>query len=261
MRHLLLVEDDHTLADCARRYLEAAGHGVSLALDAATAYRLLAGRRFDMVILDLMLPDGEGLDLCREIRADGRLPVLVTSARGDGADRMLALEAGADMYLPKPFDLEELAARVVACLRRGGAEGEEATTCGDLRMDPAARLATVAGRELALTPKEFELLAALAAAAGQIKPGKQLLWEVWGYAEGIRTRTLDVHIARLRRKLAEAGAWECRIVTKAGVGYGVERHETRVTSREWGGDGVGPLEESDAISAECAPGQGVQARR
>ena len=218
-----MVEDDRSLAACARRYLEAVGHEVSPATDLVTARRLLTGRRYDMVILDLMLPDGDGLDLCRELHADGRPSVLVVSARGDGADRMLALEAGADMYLAKPYDLEELCARVACCLRRCGREEEgEASACGDLRLSRSARRATVGAHELTLTPKEFDLLAALMD-TGQILPSRKLLWEVWGYAEGIRTRTLNVHIGRLRQKLATAGATKCRIVTKAGVGYGMEQ--------------------------------------
>ena len=223
MHHLLLVEDDEALAGCVRRYLQAAGYEVAHAPDCATARQRLTGRRYAAVILDLMLPDGEGLDLCRGLDGPEKPVVVAVSARGEGTDRLLALEAGADMYLAKPFDLEELVARVGACLRRGEGEAErEPETCGDLSLDPAARQARIAGRALALTPKEFDLLATLTEAQGRILPGRQLLWEVWGYAEGIRTRTLDVHVGRLRQKLAAAGAQECRIVTKSGVGYGME---------------------------------------
>lgn len=224
MRHVLVVEDDRALGDCLRRCLQADGYQVSLARDAATARSLGRRHRYDAVVLDLMLPDGEGLDLCRELQQDGRPPVLVVSARGDGADRMLALEAGADMYLPKPFDLGEMVARVAACVRLGSPGTEaEITSCGNLRVDRAARVVTVAGRPVALTPKEFDLLFFLVRACGRILSSGELLWQVWGYAEGIRTRTLDVHIGRLRSKLSAAGVQGCRIVTRPGVGYGMEK--------------------------------------
>lgn len=223
MRHVLVVEDDRALGDCLRRYLQADGYQVSLAPDAATARRLGTRRRYDAVILGLMLPDGEGLDLCRELKADGCPPVLVVSARGNGADRMLALEAGADMYLAKPFDLGEMAARVAACARLGPPATEaEVRTCGNLRVDLTAHAVTVTGNPVALTPKEFDLLALLAGSCDRILPSRDLLWHVWGYPEEVRTRTLDVHIGRLRQKLRAAGLQGCRIVTKPGLGYGLE---------------------------------------
>ena len=223
MEHLLLVEDDRTLALCVRRYLEAAGYEVTAAEDAATARELWGAHRYEAVVLDLRLPDGEGLDLCRELRGEGGPPVVVVSARGDGADRMLALEAGADMYLAKPFDLDELTARVAALRRRyARVETPGRMACGELWVDRGSREARAGGQALELTRKEFDLLAMLVEAAGRILPASQLLWEIWGYSEEVRTRTLDVHIGRLRQKLAAAGATGCRIVTKAGVGYGME---------------------------------------
>jgi len=222
MKHLLLVEDDQRLVALVRRYLEAAGYAVTVATGVAEARRHLQKHDFDLAILDLMLPDGEGLDLCRELRARYELPTVVVSARGDGADRMLALESGADMYLPKPFEMEELVARVRACLRRGQREEPPAVlVCGNLRLDPVAHRAWVENRPLDLTPKEFDLLAELLAAAGSIRSEKDLLWSVWGYSEEVRTRTLDVHIGRLRLKLGEAGLRGCRIVTRPGIGYGL----------------------------------------
>jgi DNA-binding response OmpR family regulator len=223
MQHLLLVEDDRNLALCVRRYLEAAGHAVTAAEDAATARELWSAHRYEAVILDLVLPDGEGLDLCRELRVQEGPAVVVTSARGDGADRMLALEAGADMYLAKPYDLDELSARIAALGRRGaGSEPPGTVACGDLWVDRGAREARVGGQALELTRKEFDLLARLAESAGRIVPASELLWEIWGYSEQVRTRTLDVHIGRLRQKLAAAGATGSAIVTKPGVGYGME---------------------------------------
>lgn len=222
MKHLLLVEDDRRLAALVRRYLEATGYAVTVATGVAEARRHLERHEFDLAILDLMLPDGEGLDLCRELRAGHGLPTVVVSARGDGADRMLALESGADMYLPKPFEMEELVARVRACLRRGQQEQPPAPlTCGNLRLDAVARRAWVDDRPLNLTPKEFDLLAELLAAPGTVRAEEHLLWTVWGYSEEVRTRTLDVHIGRLRVKLTEAGLSGCRIATRLGVGYGL----------------------------------------
>jgi len=131
---------------------------------------------------------------------------------------MLALEAGADMYMAKPLDLEELVTRVQVCLRKG--DGADcAVGCGELTLTPTAHRAAVGEQALALTPKEFHLLQELLKAEGRVCSSAHLLWEVWGYPPALRTRTLDVHVGRLRAKLAEAGARECRLVTVSGVGY------------------------------------------
>ncbi len=222
MKHLLLVEDDRRLAALVRRYLEAAGYAVTVATGIAEARKHLQRHEFHLALLDLMLPDGEGLDLCRELRASHDLPTVVISARGDGADRMLALESGADMYLPKPFEMEELVARVRACLRRGQQEETPPLlACGNLRLDLVAHQAWVDDRPLNLTPKEFDLLTELLASPATIRAEQDLLCAVWGYSKEVRTRTLDVHIGRLRLKLAEAGLSGCRIATRLGVGYGL----------------------------------------
>ncbi len=223
MRHILLVEDDRNLALCARQYLAATDLAVTVAENLAAARARLAEGEYGLVVLDLMLPDGDGLDLCRELRARGGPAVVVVSARGEGADRMLALESGAAMYLAKPYDMEELKARVECCLQREAGEGsDEVLTCGEVRLGRSAHAVTVGEQEVALTPKEFELLTCLLERAGEVVPGRTLLWEVWGYPEGMRTRTLDVHLGRLRQKLARAGVQRCRIVTRPGVGYGIE---------------------------------------
>ncbi|HEY3397767.1 MAG TPA: response regulator transcription factor [Armatimonadota bacterium] len=221
MRHILVVEDNTELARCVRQFLGAAGFEVTVAEQVAAARSRLAAGAYDLIILDLMLPDGEGLDLAREVRAAGDTPLIVASARGNGADRMLALECGADMYLAKPYEMEELRARVVACLRRYGSAEAEVLACGNLHLEAAARQVSVGRQPLALAPKEFELLAELLREKNRIVPQSELLWKVWGYSDEVRTRTLDVHLARLRAKLAHAGAQGFAIVTAPGAGYGL----------------------------------------
>ena len=220
MQHILLIDDDCHLLACMRGFLTAAGYEVSAAEQASAARAQFAAGKFALAVVDLMLPDGEGLDLVREMRAQSPLPLIVISARGDGADRMLALEAGADMYLAKPFELEELVGRVAACLRTGGEDsGLEPLTCGELRVDGVAHRAWAGEQELTLTPKEFELLTALLKAGGEVCRSADLLWEVWGYPPEVRTRTLDVHVGRLRKQLAKAPSTGCRLLTVSGIGY------------------------------------------
>lgn len=220
MEHILLIEDDQELSEYLRRYLSHAGFGVTVAADSMAARAQFSQYQFSLMILDLMLPDGEGLDLCREFRACASLPIIVISARGDGGDRMLALESGADMYLAKPFDLDELVARARACLRLYGPPGKEARLrCGDISLGPVAHRAWVGEQELHITPKEFDLLAELLRARQRVCKSEDLLWKVWGYTPEVRTRTLDVHVGRLRAKLAQASARQGRVVTVPGVGY------------------------------------------
>lgn len=220
MEHILLIEDDPELSEYLRRYLSHAGFGVTLAPDSAAARGQFSQYEFSLVILDLMLPDGEGLDLCQEFRAGSSLPIVVISARGNGGDRMLALESGADMYLAKPFDLDELVARVRACLRLYGTRAEqELLHCGDLNLEPSAHRTWVGEQEVHITPKEFDLLSELLQAKQQVCKSEELLWKVWGYTPEVRTRTLDVHIGRLRAKLRQAGTQQCHLITVPGIGY------------------------------------------
>ena len=219
MEHILLVDDNLPLARCLRQALGEAGYSSTVAGTVAEAREQFEPEKFALVLRDLMLPDGEGLDLCRELRGRSDTPVIVISARGDGPDRMLALESGADMYLPKPFHVEELLARVQACLCLYRPPAAELLDCGNLRLDREARQAHVGHRQLALTPKEFSLLEELFLKQGQLCRSEQLLWRVWGYTAEMRTRTLDVHIGRLRAKLARAGLEGCELVTIRAGGY------------------------------------------
>ena len=203
MDHILVVDDNLPLAQCIRQALAEASLAATVAGTLAEAREQFQPEKYALVLLDLILPDGEGLDLCRELRARSGVPIIVISARGNGADRMLALEAGADMYLVKPFDVDELLARVRACLR----------------LDRHACHARAGDQDLAMTPKEFALLAELMENNGRVCTSQELLWMVWGYNGEVRTRTLDVHIGRLRAKLAASGARGCELITVNGVGY------------------------------------------
>ena len=219
MDHILVVDDNLPLAQCIRQALAEASLAATVAGTLAEAREQFQPEKYALVLLDLILPDGEGLDLCRELRARSGVPIIVISARGNGADRMLALEAGADMYLVKPFDVDELLARVRACLRLYRPQPEELLCCGNLLLDRHACHARAGDQDLAMTPKEFALLAELMENNGRVCTSQELLWMVWGYNGEVRTRTLDVHIGRLRAKLAASGARGCELITVNGVGY------------------------------------------
>jgi len=230
MAHILVVEDEEQLAGLVRERLVAAGYSVAVAGDGPTALRMLDSRPADLVILDWMLPGIDGLEVCRRIRARSITPVLMLTARAEEVDKVLGLEVGADDYLTKPFSMRELLARARALLRRvdlmtagahgvGGA-GEEARPAvlevGALCVDVAGRTASVEGRQIDLTPKEFELLHLLAAQPGRAYSREFLLQRIWGLEFDGFDRTVDTHIVRLRKKLGPFGD---HIATVWGVGY------------------------------------------
>ncbi len=227
---VLLVEDDARLAQMVEDYLRQAGWQVSTAATLGQAEAQLGvadalgrGPGFDALVLDLMLPDGDGLDLCRRLRgADNDLPVLMLTARGDPMDRVLGLELGADDYLPKPFEPRELLARLRAIQRRRGGGAAAATLrFGRLEIDPAARQARIDGEVRALTGYQFDLLLALARHPGRVLSREFLLDAVKtsGDAQEVYDRSIDVHISRIRAALEDDPRHPRRILTLRGAGY------------------------------------------
>ena len=218
---VLVAEDERAIADLQRLYLAREGFGVHVEADGRSA--LAAARRLRPVaiILDVGLPELDGTEVCRALRAEGDwTPILFVTARDDEVDRVLGLELGADDYVTKPFSPRELVARVKTVLRRtGGAPGDGAVlTVGAVRLDPGRRRAWADDREVALTSTEFDLLAHLMRRPGRVYEREQLLSEVWGYAAAAGTRTVDVHVAQVRAKLGDASP----IRTVRGVGYAAE---------------------------------------
>jgi two-component system, OmpR family, response regulator RegX3 len=212
--HVLLVEDEDAIADPLAEGLRREGFTVTRA---ATGAEALAAAESDVVLLDLRLPDIDGLDVCRQIRERSDVPIIVVTARGEEADRVVGLELGADDYVVKPFGIRELIARIRAVTRRGrGAAAEkDIVQVGELELDSRARRVRLGSRELELTPKEFDLLTALARDPGAVLSRRRLLEEVWETSWYGSTKTIDVHVAALRRKLGDPD-W---IETVRGVGF------------------------------------------
>jgi two-component system response regulator RegX3 len=221
-RTILLVEDEAAISEPLAEALGREGFEAVVAGTAARGLELFASRTPDLVLLDVMLPDGDGRDVLRRIRETSRTPVIMLTARGEEMDRVLGLELGADDYVTKPFSAAELAARIRAVLRRGGepAEREGAVLeAGDLRMDLDTHEATRAGEPLELTVKEYELLRVLLEHAGKVVRRDQLVHEVWDPAWFGSTKTLDVHVSALRKKLGDDPAAPRYIHTVRGVGF------------------------------------------
>ena len=222
---ILVVEDDATVAEVVTRYLERESYRVEVASDGEDGLARALADPPDLIVLDLMLPGVDGLELCRRVRALAPVPVVMLTARADEADRVVGLEAGADDYVVKPFSPRELTARVKAVLRRSRAPvalvapGARPAVDGlGVDIDLVARRATADGRELDLTAREFELLAFLVRNAGRAFRREELLEHVWGYAYG-DTATVTVHVCRLREKVEADPANPARIQTVWGVGY------------------------------------------
>jgi DNA-binding response OmpR family regulator len=218
----LLVEDDVRLATLTAEYLRSHGVQVVAAGDGANAIAEARRTRFDIVLLDLMLPGRSGLDVCRELRSRSDVPILMLTARGEEADRVLGLELGADDYLTKPFSPRELLARIQAQVRRARGQAGPATRpvrVGDLELDPGSLRATLGGRELELTAYEFQLLRVLAENAGQVLSRERLLERVRGSAEEAFDRSVDVHVSRLRAKLGDDPKRPRWLKTVRGAGY------------------------------------------
>ena len=243
MATILLVEDEVDLCNLIRGHLEGEGHTVLQAFDGQTALTLVDQHNPQLLILDWMLPGLDGLTVCRRVRQNHLMPILMLTARSEEIDRVLGLEVGADDYVVKPFSMRELLARVRAMLRRVTLDTQIAAplgqpdtaptptasassampmdtpdtiVCGPLRVDPTMHAATLDGAELDLTPKEFELLQLFAAHPGRAFSREFLVERVWGYEYDGFDRTVDTHITRLRKKLGPLGE---KIVTVWGVGY------------------------------------------
>ena len=218
MKTILVVDDERHIVDLLRLYLEKEGFAVVAAQDSEQGLALHARHEPDLVVLDLMLPKVDGFEVCRELRRRGDTPILMLTARDDDIDAIVGLELGADDYVTKPFNPRALVARVKAILRRTDitARGGRPIEVGDLRIDPRRREATVAGRRLELRAREFDLLAALARDPGVVLTRDMLLEDVWGTDFPGETRTIDVHVAEVRKKLGEDGP---PIETVRGIGY------------------------------------------
>ncbi|GAB3862925.1 response regulator transcription factor [Dactylosporangium cerinum] len=222
-QRVLVVDDDPTVSDVVRRYLEREGFTVELAGDGQQALDAYDAERPDLVVLDLMLPGIDGLEVCRRLRAQDRaLPIIMLTALGEESDRVLGLELGADDYITKPFSPRELVLRVQSVLRRAvPLVSEDVFVDGDLRVDAARRTVVLRGRELALTVREFDLLAFLMRNPGRVLRRAELLQQVWGWTFGDQS-TVTVHMRRLREKVEEDPAQPRRILTVWGVGYRYE---------------------------------------
>jgi two-component system response regulator RegX3 len=227
-RTILIVEDEDSIAQPLAAALEREGYATRITGSAPEAVALAADLRPDLVLLDVMLSDGSGLDVCRELRMHSKVPIIMLTARGDETDRVVGLELGADDYVVKPFSARELVARIRAVLRRVPDEASAAPDApatgnevrvGGLTVDTAQRLVLLDGSEVALTRREFDLLALLASHAGTVLTRERLIDEVWDANWFGSTKTLDVHISTLRKKLGDDAADSRYLHTVRGVGF------------------------------------------
>ncbi|MFY8117363.1 MAG: response regulator [Roseateles sp.] len=222
---LLLVDDDARLTDMLGDYLSHAGFEIGVAGSLAQAAQALEAALPDLLVLDLMLPDGDGLDFCRKLRGDARtrrLPVLMLSARGEPMDRILGLELGADDYLPKPFEPRELQARIKALLRRAEPDGQgedEVLRFGRLEIDLAARVARLDGKACDLTSHQFDLLVVLAQSPGRVLSRDQIMDALKGHPLDAFDRSIDVHVSRIRAVIEDDPKNPRRVLTVRGAGY------------------------------------------
>jgi len=216
---ILVVDDEANIIDLARLYLERDGFQVEAAFDGAEAIAKIGSLKPDLVILDIMLPEIDGFEVCRQVRSESDVPIMMLTARDEDIDKIVGLELGADDYMTKPFNPRELVARVKAILRRSERTPLVDTrplTIGDVVIDPARREVTVAGEPVSLRAKEFDLLLTFAEHKSIVLSREQLLNLVWGFDFYGQTRTVDVHVAHLRKRLAGS---KIRIETVTGVGY------------------------------------------
>ncbi len=228
MSTILIVEDEHNLCHLIRDNLQEQGYQVLLAFDGPSALTIAKDAVPDLVILDIMLPGIDGLEVCHRLRQDSIVPILMLTARAEEIDRVLGLELGADDYLTKPFSMRELKARVRALLRRVEMQtvdlnANQMLTTGGLYLDQTSFEARLDDQVIDLTPKEFTLLYLLVRHPGRVFSRAYLLDEIWGYKADAYDRTVDTHVYRLRQKLGVKGQIAQRIVAVRGIGYKFER--------------------------------------
>jgi two-component system KDP operon response regulator KdpE len=220
---ILVVDDEPQILRAVRTSLEAAGYQVDIAETASAALTAAAARPPDALILDLMLPDGNGIDVCHELRRWMTAPILVLSAIGDEQEKVAALDAGADDYVTKPFGVDELLARVRAALRRVDRTAEPLVDLGGLVVDLHRRLVTLDGKQVALTPTEYALLELFVRNEGKLLTHPTILREIWGPAYGTESHYLHVYVSQLRRKIERDPARPRFLLTEAGAGYRLVR--------------------------------------
>ncbi len=222
LKNVLVIEDEPTLVATLRYNLEREGHKVLTATDGESGLSLARTQKPDIVLLDLMLPGMGGLEICRVLRRETTVPILILTARAEETDKVVGLELGADDYVTKPFSMRELMARVGALLRRAEfmpAAERETLVAGDIEVDLRRRQVSRAGNELVLKPKEYELLVFLMKNRGRAFTREQLLDQVWGYDFAGDTRTVDVHVSWVRQKIEAEPSKPVRLITIRGVGY------------------------------------------
>ena len=222
---ILIIDDDERLCGMLRQYLGNAGYQVESQHTARDGIYALKHKEFDLLVLDLMLPDGDGLDICRDIRGFSPIPILMLTARGDTMDRILGLEMGADDYLPKPFEPRELLARLKAILRRGQNSNHDLLHFGRLEIDRDSRIVKVDGNPREMTSYQFDLLVALAERPGRVMSREQLLDAVKGEPLEAFDRSIDVHISRIRAAIEDDPRQPSRIITLRGAGYVFARNQ------------------------------------
>ena len=225
MQTILVVDDERNIVELARLYLSREGYNVLASGNGREALEIVREKRPDLVVLDIMLPEMDGWEVCRRLRQESDVPIIMLTARGEDVDRIVGLELGADDYVVKPFNPRELVARIKAVLRRSraGVRAGQVHEIGDMRIDPAKREVWVKGKRTGLRTKEFDLLLALAEHRGIVLTREQLLARAWGFDYYGQTRTVDVHVAQLRKRLRGSGAV---IETVRGVGYRLRENDS-----------------------------------
>lgn len=222
MAHILVIEDEPSVAIALRDSLESEGHSVQVVSDGSAGFQTASSESFDLILLDLMLPKMSGLEICQRLRANEiETPIIMLTARGASSDAAFGLKLGADDYIPKPFDVGELLARIEAVLRRSNRPQAEKQlfTIGNVQLDLRRLKATRDGEPLDLSPREFEILQLLIAHTGETVTREQLLHHIWGEHASLYTRTIDAHITRLRQKIEPNPANPEFIITAHRVGY------------------------------------------